>query len=172
MARNNGQETATIARLKDVLEQYGAYCERWPASDRLQLDALLARDVNARRLLAEATALDGLLAIAPAGRATSALKDQIVAATLSGIQANEAPIPFRAPNRRNLARRTDMRDIWPVAVGLAASFAIGLYVGLADLELGLFQDAVQFAANGAGLEEGGPATEFISGMEPVSEEVL
>lgn len=47
-----------LDRLRTVLEAYGAAPERWPGPERAALLALLERSADARRLQAEAAALD------------------------------------------------------------------------------------------------------------------
>ena len=52
--------------LQRLLESHGADRTRWPARDRLRFAQMIAEDAEARRLVAEATALDSLLELAPA----------------------------------------------------------------------------------------------------------
>ncbi len=56
------RELGAFARL---LDGYGADRTRWPAPERLRFASLLAEDAEARRLLAEAAALDRLIDMAP-----------------------------------------------------------------------------------------------------------
>ena len=55
----------TIERLKALAQAYGADLRRWPASERPFAESLIATDPAARAALAEAAALDALLAASP-----------------------------------------------------------------------------------------------------------
>src|SRR5262245_7919941 len=70
--------------LERLLEIYGADRTRWPARERLRFASLVAEDEASRRLMAEASALDRLLDVAPKASAARehALKERIVAAAL------------------------------------------------------------------------------------------
>ena len=70
--------------LERLLKVYGADRTRWPARERLRFAGLVAEDDAGRRLVAEATALDSLLDLAPKASAARehALKERIVAAAL------------------------------------------------------------------------------------------
>ena len=59
---NNGMTLADFERLLDV---YGGDRTRWPAEARAAAAQLVARDAKARRMLAEAEALDRVLERAP-----------------------------------------------------------------------------------------------------------
>lgn len=74
-----------IERLQMVLDVHGSDRDRWPAADRLQLARLLANDLEAQQLLAEAKAFDRLLDMAPSlpQERTAALARRIVAAAQS-----------------------------------------------------------------------------------------
>ena len=52
----------TLERFMTIVDAYGASAERWPASERRGALALLSASSEARTRLAEAKALDGLLA--------------------------------------------------------------------------------------------------------------
>jgi hypothetical protein len=56
----------TPDRLLEILDAYGADPRRWPAAERTDAEALLARSVEARRAQDEARRLDRLLASVPA----------------------------------------------------------------------------------------------------------
>src|SRR5712671_4438213 len=74
--------TMTIADFERLLDVYGSDRTRWPVEARASAGQLVARDKAARRLLAEAEALDRTLERAPlpslAGEA--ALADRILTA--------------------------------------------------------------------------------------------
>src|SRR5262245_58863389 len=72
----------TLVELEQLLDVYGADRVRWPAEARATAAQLAASDARARRLLAEAEALDRVLKSAPvpALAAEAALAERIVAA--------------------------------------------------------------------------------------------
>jgi hypothetical protein len=116
-----------IWRFRRLVGAYGADPSRWPAGDRSRAEALLARSDRARRLLAEAQALDALLM----QDAKPAAGEHLAAAIVARAAA--------APQERPLARPRDFRlgwslpHLWPQAVGLAAAAVLGFIVGWTDL---------------------------------------
>ena len=84
--------------LERLLEVYGADRTRWPARERLRFASFIGEDDGAKRLLAEADALDSLLDRAP--RASEAreraLQERIVAAALRSSETKLAVVPSRA----------------------------------------------------------------------------
>ena len=74
--------TMTIADFERLLDVYGSDRTRWPVEARASAGQLVARDKAARRLLAEAEALDRTLERAPLPSLAeeAALADRILAA--------------------------------------------------------------------------------------------
>jgi hypothetical protein len=72
----------TLTDFERLLDVYGGDRTRWPTEERAAAAHLVARDADARRLLAEAEALDRVLERAPlpALAKEGALADRIVAA--------------------------------------------------------------------------------------------
>jgi hypothetical protein len=136
---NEQKVTADVLALERHLEIYGADQTRWPQQARERFALVLARDARARALLAEARALDRLLDRAPlpgAGR-ERALCDRIVAKVSSGCNGarrdqGKARV-IELPPRREQSRTTAAapRILWQTAALLAASLAIGVYLGSA-----------------------------------------
>src|SRR6185503_12661101 len=62
---SNTSNTMTIAEFERLLEVYGSDRTRWPVEARAGAGQLVARDRAARRLLAQAEALDRALERAP-----------------------------------------------------------------------------------------------------------
>jgi hypothetical protein len=123
---------------QNLLDVYGANRTRWPLSARAGAAALLTADQDARRMLAEAAALDAILArgvagMAPDDGATSALAARIVAAAAKTPRmiAPEPPKRHRlsAPVRAGQGRT----DIWRATALLAASMVLGVFVGQSQL---------------------------------------
>lgn len=135
-----------LKRLDTVLAVYGSNPAEWPQSERAGLEDMIGADPSAARLLDEAVALERVMAHAPPGKASEALKSRIVAAAVDdgGADARVIPISVARWRRgRGLARgRTTM---WPAAA-LAASFAFGLYLGLSGLGVNTVDQALEFAS--------------------------
>jgi hypothetical protein len=145
-------KSMTMAEFARLLEVYGSERTRWPAEVRAPAALLVGADAQARRLLAEAEALDRLLERAPLpGPAVeAALAERIVAAAqgsprvvrLPGVQrAAEAAAP--APDRATAApptaigmgrRRSRLLSQEVGAAGfLAASLMVGVVIGNSTL---------------------------------------
>ena len=146
---NNTMTTADFERLLDV---YGSDRTRWPVEARASAGQLVARDKAARRLLAEAEALDRTLERAPLPSLAeeAALADRILAAARRSprmvpvVQADAARMARRAID--NVVRlpglRARPRWMTPTALGsaagtLAASLALGVFLGLSSLSQGV-----------------------------------
>ena len=104
----------TIERLKALAQAYGADLRRWPPSQRPIADSLIATDPAARAALAEAAALDALLAASP----TPSPSAQLTARVLAG-----APAPRAARARRG-------RLAWFLGAGWTAAACAGVVAGL------------------------------------------
>lgn len=104
-------------RLKAVLEAYGADPVRWPEADRH-----LANKANRKDLESE-KGLDALLNMASTPALPQGLADRIAA---SARQENRNNVVSFAPKRRSRPA------LWPVAAAMAASLAIGAYLGVAN----------------------------------------
>lgn len=139
----------TPVRLQQTVDAYGGDPARWPRAARDAAPALLDRGPEARRVLAEARALDRLLDLAPAGApedsiAHRLLIDRIVAtsATDQPDKPVSSPVVGRVAPAR-LAARAGMPGFagryaasgraWQAAALLAASLLIGIYLGQAGV---------------------------------------
>jgi hypothetical protein len=146
---NTGMTLADFERLLDV---YGGDRTRWPAEARAAAAQLVAREQRARLLLAEAEALDRVLERAPLPSLASeaALAERIVAAAqrsprmvrLADGAASVAPspavgegtvVPLPRVARDGWRPLLYRRDIGRAAGLFAASLAVGLLIGLANL---------------------------------------
>lgn len=143
----------TVPDFERLLDTHGADRTRWPLSCRANAAALADTDPQARRLLAEATALEEVLAHAcrvdADDRAMAALADRIMAAThdVPGAGVRRAllvPTLATVADARPIQRD---RGVWRGAALLAASLMIGVFVG-----------QTQFAAHAI------PAFEALSGV--------
>jgi hypothetical protein len=148
MSNNN----MTIAEFERLLDVYGSDRTRWPVEERACAGQLVARDRTARRLLAEAEALDRTLERAPLPSLAkeAALADRILMAARrsprmvaagkveavggAGRQAGNV-VPLPASRGRGPARS---RTAFGSAAGvLAASLALGVFLGLSNLSQGV-----------------------------------
>jgi hypothetical protein len=147
---NMSNTNMTLAEFAGLLDVYGGDRSRWPAEARAAAAHLVARDEEARRLLAEAVALDRVLERAPLpALATEAgLTDRIVAAAQrsprivkiggapqvappGSAEAQAAPAP--AASRRGPGRLRLLSGRVGAAGLLAASLMVGVVIGLTKL---------------------------------------
>ncbi|MDX2157530.1 MAG: hypothetical protein SFW09_13585 [Hyphomicrobiaceae bacterium] len=101
MTRN--QTTMTLQDLEALLDAFGGQPTRWPADRRHMAEALIEALPEARRMLAEACALDQLLSCAPGAdvQRSASLADRIVAAAVDGNGAHERRAHPRAAATRD-----------------------------------------------------------------------
>jgi hypothetical protein len=166
---NASNNIMTIAELEHLLEVYGSDRTRWPVEARAGAGQLVARDRAARRLLAEAEALDRALERAPLPSLAreAALSERILAAArrtprmvpMRGADRPPAP-PSPASNVVDLARRARPQWLGRPAYGgaagvLAASLAFGVFLGLSGLSQGVVPALEQMT--GIHLGANGPA---------------
>ena len=172
------EDRLALERLLDVC---GADRTRWPARERLRFASFIGEDEGAKRLLAEADALDSLLDLAP--RASEAreraLQERIVAAALRSsetrlaVVASRAAVPAASSLRSRFpvfARGRVSRE-WPVVALLAASLVMGVVLGSA----GTLDRAVQAVAEASGYTAASDPSQVALGDEivaPVDEDLL
>ena len=113
--------------LDDVLAIYGSDRSRWPLAERQELAVLIANSAQARKMLAEAEALDRLLNHAPK------MSDGRVALLAERIAAQAVHTPRMTAIPGGAARRANSAPAWRQhAAGitaLAASLVLGIMVG-------------------------------------------
>lgn len=137
-----------LKRLETVLAIYGSNPAGWPASERAVLERLVGAEPSAALLLDEAVALDKVMERAPAGHVDNALKQRIVAAAAAVADGSSADrvIPFSVEHARRSGNFVaDRSTMWPAAA-LAASFALGLYLGISGLGTNAVDQALEFAS--------------------------
>jgi hypothetical protein len=146
---NNTMTTVDFERLLDV---YGSDRTRWPVEARASAGQLVARDKAARRLLAEAEALDRTLERAPLPSLAeeAALADRILAAARRsprmvpvvktdavGMARRDIDNVVRLPSPRARPRWLTPSGFGSAAGMLAASLALGVFLGLSNLSQGV-----------------------------------
>ena len=144
--KHDGNTKKKLTRLVEVLDTFGADPNRWPAAERTVLEAFVKADKSAAELFIEAKALARVMDAAPAGSASAALSARIVAAALED-PAREATVVPLAPTRRQAGQTFSIRraaSMWPAAA-LAASFAFGLYMGIAGIGGTAVEDVLRVA---------------------------
>jgi len=122
-AADNQSDRLSLTRLAAIIDAYGAEPDAWPQAEREPALALLERSPRAQQLLAEATALDSLLAAAPTLEPSAELQRRVLAA---------APRP-----RTSWLRRLDewTAGLWPFsprwqpAAALVAAATLGVVLG-------------------------------------------
>lgn len=107
----------TIADFAQLLDVYGAERTRWPVEARAAAAQLVGRDAQARRLLAEAEALDCVLerAPVPAVAVELALAERIITA------AQRSPRIVKLPPGEAVAARATPAKARPAVSGPAAT---------------------------------------------------
>jgi hypothetical protein len=165
----------SLADFERLLEVYGGDRTRWPAEKRAAAAQLVARDADARKLLAEAEGLDRALERAPlpALAAEAALADRIVAAAKCSPRiVSIAPRSDGASGAQLSAPRALGRRWMGLAHGkasaggfLAASLVGGILLGLS----GLPQSVLPQLADLMGLDRSGYN---LAQVDPFDEDVL
>ena len=152
---SNTSNTMTIAEFERLLDIYGSDRTRWPVEARASAGHLVARDRAARRLLAEAEALDRALERAPLPTLAqeAAIAERIVGAAkrtprivpaakaapaqqaARGADNHSADNVVRLSGLRQRAQRlTGRSSLGGVAAGaLAASLVVGILIGHSNL---------------------------------------
>jgi hypothetical protein len=129
-----------IEALAALLDAFGADAARWPAGAEARFAPLLAENAEARRLVAEACALDRLLtrtasaepSVAPDVAARVA--DRVLARGTRPVgvaprASNVVPLPRRTPLAGTPASPAKRPTEWRAVALLAASLLCGLYIG-------------------------------------------
>jgi hypothetical protein len=171
---NTGMTLVDFERLLDV---YGGDRTRWPAEARAAAAQLAARDARARRVLAEAEALDRVLERAPLPSLAveAALAERIVAAaqrsprivkipagqsSVISLPGNEV-LPQQKPRSwKQQFLRSDVR----AAVVLAASLVVGIFIGISNVPQNVLPGLADLTGDRGGYS--------LAQVEPFDEDVL
>ncbi len=123
-----------LARLKEVLDLFGADSLRWPQEERALLEEFVRENDDAKALVGQEQAFDQVLNFAPAGSLPSEVKSRLLKHVLQDKPGAEAEIiPLNAGHYGTLSQIQIKKQAWPVAALLAASLVLGLYLGAAGL---------------------------------------
>jgi hypothetical protein len=112
----------TLKRIAELASAYGADSSRWPEPERSLLDEAAGARPD---LLAEAQEVDAVLSRASAPPSGSSGRERLLAQIArEASPANVVDLRSRSRQPRSFA--------WPVAAALAASLALGVYLGTLD----------------------------------------
>lgn len=127
-----------LKELEEALALAGPHPRRWRTACCARLSAFIENDQEAGRLFAEAKALDRVLGCAPEGKAGATLEGCILRAAFlrpqnrgasSGLNIRLSSGDARSGVRR-FPFRVPSRSFWGEAALLAASLAVGVYIGM------------------------------------------
>lgn len=130
-------DSAMLEQLAGLLDVHGSHQSRWPDGAAAALAPLLARSTAARRLLAEAAALDRLLAMAPGPTSGAAPLELTARIVREALREGGRDRP-RVPSMGGLAQRQTAASsglaTWGAGRGiaagvLAASVLVGAWLG-------------------------------------------
>lgn len=166
-------DKADLETLERVLATFGADRDRWPAAERLRLAPLIAESTEARRMMAEARALDRLLDKAPA--VSRQRQDALAARIVTEIGGRDAA-PVRSGGEvislgdRSRGGGTASSRVArppfgrprpsPVAALLAASLVGGLVLGWSTLGSALLPDLGSSRSPVASAPDGSAASDL------------
>lgn len=116
---NDTRKQLELARFEELLDRYGADPMRFPEIERAAVLALLARDAGARQLLAEAVALERVLASMQSVEPSAALRRAV------------AEIPLRNPRPafEQAFGFLPLRSVWALFSCAALIMALGAASG-------------------------------------------
>lgn len=124
-----------------ILDSYGADRSRWPAEMRAALEEYISRSKSAQTLVREAGALERTLNASQTVAASSALKARIMTSVTGDAEKPAKVVPISVV-KPSILPAGIARPYWSAAA-LAASFAIGLYLGIDGIVSKTVDDAVQ-----------------------------
>lgn len=123
-----------LKELEEALASAGPHPRRWRAACCARLSAFIENDQEAARLFAEAKALERVLCCAPEGKARPALESCILRAAFQCSQSRHGSpgldIRLGGAGMRQFPFRMPARSFWGEAALLAASLALGVYIGI------------------------------------------
>ena len=134
-----------MKRLEAVLDAFGPDAARWPQAERRELFELIDRDAEAGRLFAEAEALARVMAAAPSMTASQALKARILQGTRADGSTAVRARPISGVLQGIWASWRPLVPAIPTAGLMAASLAVGLYLGAIGLAQPVFEGALDYA---------------------------
>jgi hypothetical protein len=143
-----------LRELEEALALAGPHPRRWRAACCARLSAFVENDAEAARLFAEAKALDRVLCCAPEGKPRNALEGCILRAAFQRPQnrRQSAGLAIRLGGGGALGRvrqfpfRVPSRSFWGEAALLAASLALGVYIGMSGEAVPTLRDLDMIAS--------------------------
>lgn len=163
----------SFEEFEELLAVHGGDRTRWPLDQRAAANRLLAQGADARRLLAEAQALDSLLDRRPiAGTDVDALAARIVAtAQRSPRLATSTSVAALAVRPSAPVRRRGPFEMDSVGIGAlltAASLVLGILIGLSGLPQSVLRPVQQFT----GLPVASAQSTHASNIDTLDEDLL
>ncbi len=144
-----------FAKLLDI---HGSDAANWPAGVRAGMHRLCAQSAQARELLEHARAFDELMSATCAPPARAGLEADILAA--AGIATPAQQLPAARPANDNAPSR------WLVGGMLAASLALGIWLGGFGPLAGVGETILGASVRTASLDDGGLAEILDLASEP------
>ena len=134
-----------MKRLEAVLDAFGPDAARWPEAERRELFEMIDQNAEAGRLFAEAEALARVMASAPSLTASQALKARILKGTRIDHSTAVRSRPTSGVLQGIWASWRPLVPAIPTAGLMAASLAVGLYLGAIGLAQPVFEGALDYA---------------------------
>ncbi len=124
----------TPDRVRSIIDAYGANPKRWPQHERYAALALIQHDTLLAAYRDEAAQLDALMT-ASRPTVSAALLNAVLAAAPSPRSQNAVSKsrPFASHILGTARALWPELPLWQPAIGLAASLAIGIFVGAAGI---------------------------------------
>lgn len=142
-----------LKELEDALALAGPHPRRWRASCCARLSAFIESDREAARLFAEAKALDRVMCCAPEGQPGTTLEGCILRAAFQLPQSRGGASGFELRLDGGARRKAQQfpfrvsRSFWGEAALLAASLALGFYIGMSGEVVPALRDLDMIASN-------------------------
>ena len=145
---SEGQGQMDLARLKEILNAYGADPRRWPAGESAAAEALIAESMDAATLRDDAAALDMLMDLSTAPAPSPELMARVLAA--------------REPSGW-LSVLWPFGPVWQPATAMVAAAVLGVAIGVAapDIVIPDFGDSAIAEVESLAL---GPALNLDNGL--------
>ncbi len=141
------------ARLKQVLQAYGADPAKWPAEERAELERQFAQSDQLQfPEMHEAREIDAVLSSLPEIPVSNASVERILDAARQHPKATIHSFPPTEISNTSRVERLRLREALPFGLAMAASLLIGVFAGLDD-QIGGFATVASLENSSPSLEE-------------------